>query len=199
MSQPPYVTPVPGGFALPRGLDLNTFLQTVVVGVSGMAGPLVRPEWQPEGPKQPDLPVNWIAMGVQALTPNASAYLSLQGPDDPHPGSVATQRHQTVEVTLSIYGPDCLENYGLLSDGFQLPQNRIALYQANMGFTELTMARRIPDLVNQRWIDRVVCSILFQREVQRVYPVLTFLSASGTIYIPDVDENYQLTFSVTPP
>lgn len=192
MSQPPYVNPLPGGSALPRGLDLNTFLQTVVVGLSGMSGTLVRPEWQPEPPKQPDLPVNWIAMGVQSGIPNASAYVSLD-----ENGKINTQRHQTIDVTLSIYGPDCIENYGLISDGFQLPQNRIALYQANMAFTELTPYRRIPDLVNGRWIDRVVCSILFQREVQRVYPILTFLSASGIIYIPDVSEDYQLTFSVT--
>lgn len=163
----------------PQGLTFRQFLQTVFVGVSGLPGDLVRPQWQPEPPQQPDLSVNWIAMGIAGVAPNASAYVGLNAYD----GNVTTDRHEDVEVKVSIYGPDNLETYGVLQDGFQLPQNRIALQQVNMGFTEMTQGVHIPDLVNQRWIDRIECSAFFRREILRVYPVLSFVSSSGTIIV----------------
>ena len=190
MSQPPYVLPLPQN--PPPHLSLKQFLQTVIVGVSGFPGPLVRPKWQPEPPQQPDLPQNWIAMGIASSRPDAQAYVGLNDTNQ-----VVTQRHETIELALSIYGPECEETYGLLRDGFQLPQNRIALFQANMGFVEITESRHIPDLVNQRWIDRVECSVFLRREVQRTYPILTFVSASGIIYVPDVAPGYDVEFEVT--
>lgn len=193
MSQPPYVTPLPTPSQFPSGLSLRQFLQTVFVGVSGLAGPFVRPRWQPEPPKQPDIATNWMSIGLQTSSPDASAYLDV----DPS-NRVNTLRYEDLLVQTSFYGPDDLENYGILRDGFQLPQNRISLYQANMAFVEITQALRTPDLVNQRWIDRVECTVRFRRQVQRTYPVLTFVSASGIIYVPDVSEGYEIDFQVTP-
>jgi hypothetical protein len=191
--QPPYVAPLPGT-GLPKGLSLDVFLQTVIVGISGLPGTLVRPKWQVEPPKNPPITTDWLAMGTSVAQPDASAYVGLNGS-----GQVTTQRHEVLEVPLSIYGPNMYDTYGLLRDGFQLPQNRIALFQANMAFTEITAGRRIPDLVNQRWVDRVECSVFLRREIQRTYPILTFTSASGTIYVPDVNESYELTFQAQAP
>lgn len=193
-SQLPYVNPLPGGSSLPTGLTLNQFLQTVMVGVSGLPGNLVRPSWQVEPPKQPSIETNWLALGVELQQPDAQAYVSVNNAD-----RVTTQRHQGIEIKLSIYGPRCQELYDEIADAFQIPQNRIALFQANMGFTEISAGRHIPDLVNQRWVDRVECSVFLRREIQRTYPVLTFVSASGTIYVPDVSPDYELNFTVSQP
>lgn len=190
MSMPPYVLPAPQG-TYPKGLSFRQFLQTIFVGVSGLPGTLVRPQWQPEPPQQPDINVNWMAMGIAEVAPNASAYVGLN-----QDGQVTTDRHEDVEVKLSIYGPDNLEIYGVLQDGFQLTQNRILLTQANMGFTEMSRALHIPDLVNQRWVDRIECSAFFRREVQRTYPVLSFVSSSGTIYVSDTTPQYSLDWLV---
>jgi hypothetical protein len=106
--------------------------------------------------------------------------------------STILQRMENLEVGCSIYGPNALETYGLINDGLQIPNNREALLAANMGFVEGSPARKIPDLVNERWVNRVQCSFFFRRQIQRVYPILTILSASGTIHTVIGNEEYLL-------
>jgi len=155
---------------LPRHLNLNQFIQTVLVGVSAFDGTLVRPNWQIAPPKNPDLPVNWIAFGIVDSAPDANGYL-----DADADGATIYQRHETLEVACSIYGPDAMETYGLIRDGFQIPNNREALSAANMGFVEVTKGMHVPDLINERFINRVVTSIFLRRQIQRTYPIVTIL------------------------
>lgn len=192
MSQPPYILPI-SPQPLPKGLTLQQFLQTVVVGLTGIDGKLVRPLWQPEPPQQPDITVDWLAFGIEAAAPDYSAYVSppVGG------GPIQTQRHEDLTLKFSIYGPHAFDTYGLIRDGLELPQNRFALFQANMGYTSISPAQRVPDLVNQRWVDRVECTVAIKREIQRTYPVLSFTSASGIIYVPDVSPEYQLPWEVS--
>lgn len=187
----PYVKPVSPQSQYPSGLTLTQFIQTVLVGISGVPGDLCRPKWQTEPPKQPDIFVTWMGFAIEVAAPDANSYLgSMSGTQ------LGSQRHENLEVSVSVYGPNALEIYGVLRDGFQIPQNRIALFNANMGFTEISPARTIPDLVNQRWVGRVESSIFLRREIQRTYGVPTILSASGIIYVPDVTPDYQLPWEV---
>lgn len=163
------------------------FIQTVMVGVSGLPGPLVRPKWQVKPPKNPEILTNWMAIGIDVATPDANGYLDAY-PD----GTVVTQRHELLEVSCSIYGPNAIDTMGLLRDGFQIPTNLEGLRSANMGFVEVTAARHIPDLVNESFIDRFVMSVFLRREIQRVYPILTLVSASGVIHTVIGDEEYLL-------
>lgn len=178
----------------PRNLTLTQFLQTVFVGLTGIDGTLVRPKWQPEPLKQPDLTVNWMAYGVTATTPDANAYLGVN--DD---GLSSTmQRHALLEVQCSFYGPQAQEYADLVRDGFQIPQNRSALKSANMGFVEVGPAQHIPDLVNERFINRVEMGVFLRRETIRTYPILTLLSADGIIYINNAgDDTTTLTWLTT--
>ena len=190
MRQPPYVGPV-SPESLPRGLSLTDFLQTVFVGISGLPGNLVRPKWQPEPPKQPDIFTDWMAFGINGTNPDFSAYVNSL-PD----GSMGLQRNEDLSIGLSIYGPKAVETYGMIADGFQIPENRIALFQANIGYTDISDGLQVPDLVNQRWVVRVECTVYLKREVRRTYPVLSFVSARGVIYVPDVSPDYQLNWEV---
>lgn len=174
---------------IPNNLSLTQFIQTVLVGVSGLSGPMVRPKWQPEPPKQPDINVDWMAMGISVASPDANSYV---GVDDT--GATGTQRHETLEITCDIYGPNGLEIGGLVRDGFQIPNNLSALRYANMGFVEVSPMRQIPDLINERFINRVAMSVFLRREIQRTYPILTILSASGTIHTVLGNEEYLLNF-----
>lgn len=137
--------------------------------------------------------MDWLGFGIESAAPDFSAYLV---PSEGG-GPIQTQRQESLTLSFSIYGPNAMDTYGLLRDGFQIPQNRIALFNANMGYTEITPGRHIPDLVNQRWIDRVQCNVVLTRKIQRIYPVLTFTSATGIIYVPDVTTDYQIDWAVT--
>lgn len=185
----PYLQPT-STLPIPGGLTLTQFIQTVFVGISALPGTLVRPKWQPEPPKQPDIYANWMAIGIDVASPDANAYV---WPNQA--GSTQSQRHETLEVGCAIYGPDALETYGLIRDGFQIPQNLEGLRSANMGFVEISPARKIPELINERFINRVQTSVFLRREIQRIYPVLTLISASGVIHTVIGDEDYLLDWT----
>lgn len=170
----------------PPNLTLTQFIQTLLVGLSNLPAPLVRPDWQVEPPKNPDLPVNWIAFGIVGNEPDANAYQSIDENE-----VVTLQRQETLEIQISVYGPEALDNISLVRDGLQIPQNSAALRRANMGYVNIEKAHHIPDLINERWVDRWVTKIFLHRYIQRIYPIVTFLSASGITYSNVAGANYQ--------
>lgn len=171
-----YILPI-GQPIIPRNLTFTQFIQTVIVGVSGLPGTSVRPKWQIAPPKQLDITQNWISFGIAAQKPDPHNYVGVN-----QDGSNFTQRNEVVDVTCSVYGPDAVDLQSLISDNLQLPQNCTALTIANMGLVETTSGIRMPEVVNERWMDRVDFSIVIRRLIQREYPIVTFAGANGTIY-----------------
>ncbi len=172
----------------PGGLTLNQFLQTVLVGISGLPASLVRPKWQIAPPASPDLAVNWLAFGVSFEDPDTFAYLGLD-----NAGTHQTLiRQENVTLQCAFYGPDCDNIARLVRNGFQLPQNNEALRAGNMGFVSSDRPMHVPDLVNERFIDRIEMGIFLRRQVQDTYPVLNILSASGEIHTVLGDDEYLL-------
>ncbi len=188
-----------GGYAkpestvqLPSSLSLTQFIQSVLVGISGIDGKLVRPMWQQKPPKQPDIDTDWIGFAIASDDPDFQGYLNTNGD-----GSTSYGRQSTLEVSCKIWGPKTLETYAILRDGFQIPQNNAQLVRANFGFIELTRAIRIPDLINELWFNKVETVLRLHFTTQRTYPILSFLSASGTVYTQTAEnKNYQVNFSV---
>lgn len=163
--------------SLPGELSLEDFIQTVIVGITGYPGPLVRPKWQQSPPKNPDIDVDWIAFGIQINSPDSNAYTSLD-----KDGNDLLLRMEKIQVQAAFYGPNAQENSSIFRDGFQIQQNLESLKLANMGFNSISDAVRGPDLLNQRWVDRWETTLVLVRTVQRVYPVLSFASARGSIH-----------------
>lgn len=175
----------------PDGLTLTQFIQSMLVGISGIDGKLVRPRWQVAPPTQPSLETNWIAFAVKIVGQDANAYVSLNSD-----GSSTLQRHEKLEIPCAFYGPDAIEIQGLVRDGFQIQQNLEAMRAANMGFAYCDDGQHIPDLVNERWVDRVEMSVFLRRQVQRVYPVLAIQSAKGSIKTILQNQLYTLGWQV---
>jgi len=174
---------------LPGNLSLEQFIQTVLVGVSGIQGELVRPRWQVAPPKQPDIATNWMAFGVRESDPQANSYVWLNEDD-----KNVSSRHETLDVMCAIYGPKAMDYAGLIRDGFQIQQNLEALRKANMGFVNVGKTFHIPDLVNERFINRIEMSVFLRRQVQRTYPILPILSVNGTIHTVLGNEEYLMEF-----
>lgn len=168
--QPSPLAPLPGGLAFKQ------FVQTVFVGVSGLPGDLVRPKWQIDPPKQPDIDIDWMAIGLVVNKADTNSYNGTL-PD----GTNQTQRMEELEIQCAFYGPESDSLAALVRDGFQVPQNLEALRAAKMGFVSTSQMMHVPDLVNERWVDKYEMSVFMRREILRIYPILTFVSASGFV------------------
>jgi hypothetical protein len=176
-------TSASGGYLLPQqqaspfgNLTFEQFLQTVLVGISGLPGDLVIPRWQTDEPTQPDIHVNWLSFALTEDDSDTNAYVGIDSN-----GNNQFMRMEALTLQTTFYGPQSLEYAKALRDGFQIKQNLEALGKANMGFVNTSRMTRVPDLVNERWVDRWEMSVYLRREILRVYPILTFLSGSGSL------------------
>lgn len=183
-------TSASGGYLLPSSSPppadaaMDDVLTALVSGITGLLPSLVRPRWQATPPKRPERTTDWCAVGVTRSTPDANAYTQ-HHPDGN--GYDETQRHETLEVTASFYGPGAYGNAGLLRDGLAVAQNREALFLAGFGFVESLPAVNAPDYLNETWISRVDQPIILRHQIGRTYPVQNLLSAVGEI-VSDVGE-----------
>lgn len=178
---------------LPGELTLNQFLHSILVGLTALHGTLVRPKWQVAPPKNPPgIETDWLAFGVDISRPDANSYV-WNDPADSSGETSESQRHELLDIGCSLYGPLALQYYGIIRDGFQIPQNTQALTEAKMAFVEILPARSLPDLVHDRFYNRVETSIILRREVNRTYSVPSIISSTGVIHAPlSGDEDYSL-------
>jgi hypothetical protein len=163
--------------SLPGSLTLQEFLQTVLVGISGLPGELVRPKWQIDPPKQPDIYIDWIAFGLSEDESDTFAYDSVNSS-----GANVFQRMDALTLNCSFYGPNGFSIAQSTRDGFQIGQNREALQSAKMDFVSTGKMTRAPDIVNERWVDRWEMAISLRAEILRSYSILNLVSMNGTLY-----------------
>jgi hypothetical protein len=155
---------------------LEDFLHNVIVGLTGLSGDKVRPRWQPEPPNQPDFGSDWVAFGLMSIEADVYGYQNLKVDV-----SYEFQRHESLEVLMSFYGSNPMKYLGLFRDGLLIDQNLDALRSVGIGQTATGVARPAPVLVKERWMKRWDLMWMFRRVVVRSYPILTLLSATGTL------------------
>ena len=192
-NEPGYLLPT-SSEQLPGDLSLEDFIQTVITGISGLPGQMVRPKWQLNPPKQPQILDNWIAFGISSITPDANAYNGQDADDNNE-----LKRNETIEVQLAFYGPNAMENISVFRDGLWIQQNLESMFKARMGFRGIGPANRIPDLINERWVDRYEVTLVLVREVVRTYPILSFASVRGVLHTVLDGENYTQDFETEEP
>lgn len=176
--------------ALPGGLNVVDFLQAVISGITGIGGDLVRPRWQIDPPKIPDISVDWCAFGITNQKGDANAYFQMEVSD------AYLSRHEELDIFCIFYGPNAHSNAGALRDGLQLSQNREKLYLAAMGFVDSSDITSAPEKINERWFNRADMTIKITRQIIRTYQVLSFLSANGEI-ITDTTPQIEVPWSVS--
>ena len=163
--------------------DLDLLFQGAIAGISGLAGNLVRPRWQPTIPVVPEANINWCALSVTVEESQDFPYIEHVGAGN---GSDTFIRHEDIELFCTFYGPNAQQKAALLRDGFYIPQNLEALNLAGIGFVEADSIRAAPELFNQQWVKRYDLTLRFRRKVQRTYPVLNILSATPEIISDDI-------------
>jgi hypothetical protein len=168
--------------------SFDTFIQKIIIGVVGLQPSLVWPRWQPEPAPQPDISVNWCAIGVADVEGDNDPYFEQQ--DD----VTTMKRHEVVEILCTFYGPNCIENASLLRDGLDVMQNREQLFLANMGLVEIGRIVNASELINERWYRRCDLSLIVRREVIRDYAIMKLLSAGGNI-VTDNDPQIDIAWS----
>jgi len=70
-----------GGYIVPGTPELDAYdatlediIQGALAGITGLAGNLVRPKWQPEPANQPDKSVDWCAFGLSLTDQDITHY-----------------------------------------------------------------------------------------------------------------------------
>lgn len=169
-------TSATGGYLTPttsvvndNALDL--IFQAAVVGITGLPGDMVRPRWQATPPVQPERDVNWCAVGVIDVVADANAAF-VDGDT-----SSQLQRHETMTVLASFYGPQSSGYRQRLRDGLAVKQNQDALKAQGIAFCYADGETIAPALVNNTWRRRHDIRLVFRRNARRSYEILSILSA----------------------
>ena len=174
---------------------IDTFLQNLVVGITGLPGNMIFPRWQVTPPNLPGITANWAAIGVQDMDADYCAYEAHNPvmppntfPPAPNPpvtppanGYDIQIRHEVMTILCSFYGPAARTNASLLRDGLQVAQNRETLQLAGMGLVSTGKITAVPSIVNTQWYYRADLPLVIRREIVRNYPILNILSAEVTI------------------
>ena len=178
-------TSATGGYLIPadapavnEDTELEDIFQAAISGMTGIAGQLVRPRWQPGNPKQPAANANWAAFSVTMQMPDNNPSIQHVGAED---GKDVYKRHIDVQLLVTLYGPDSGANASRLRDGLQIAQNSETLNASGVAFVEAGEIREMPELVNNQWIRRKDLVMRFRREIVRDYPILNIVEADPVI------------------
>ena len=175
-------TSATGGYVIdvlpgpPMGEAITGALQNMVANLASLPGSLVRPRWQPMPPTQPPADVTWASVGVTRTEADDYPYLVHDGATQlvgaVGPGVDRMQRHSTITVLCTFYGPAAENAAAAWRDALYVPQNWEPLRALSIKFRNIRDLARVPELVNQQWIDRIDVEIELRHQIDRVYPIL---------------------------
>lgn len=194
-------TSATGGYLQPSspppidGDALDQLLQEMVVGVTGLPPAMVRPRWQPTPPPQPAQNQDWASVGVTDKGTNGFPNIQHFSPGSPSPGYSVMYQRSWMTVVISFYGPNSDANAAILRDGLLISQNMETLAAQGIRITKPDDVKRVPELVNNLWVDRSDIIVMMTREVSRTYPIEDIVSAGGTV---TTDAGNQSTFAAPP-
>lgn len=174
------------------GQPLREFVQAFIVGVTGLAGDLVRWNVQAEPPNIPaaDTPA-WCGFDLAVIAANtfpAVRHLGDVGAGD-DAGVDELQNHEVIQVLASFYGLGAesdAEGYAArLRDGMAIEQNLAPLLAQGMMVTEVGSLQAVPTLLKERWLFRSDLPFAIGRQVDRRYAVRNVANLDGAVVASD--------------
>lgn len=190
-------TSATGGYLTPTtpppddDIDLDVIFQGAVAGITGLAGDMVRPRWQPTEPKIPVNGTNWCGVGVMVTNPDDFPYLEHFAS-----GKDTLKRHEEIEVMASFYGTNSARYAKILRDGLFIAQNIEQLKKKNINFVDAGDVRQFHELINNKWQKRNDITLKFRRQIVRDYDILNIEAAN--IHLIDDTGHVDETIQVTP-
>lgn len=194
-----------GGYIVDRaplpasGDAVTAAMQTMIAQLAQLPGNMVRPRWQPMPPTQPAVDQTWAAVGVIRTEADAFPYIAHDGattlPGETAPGVDRMQRHSTVTVLATFYGPNADDAAVSVRDALYVPQNMEPLAPLGLKLLEVHDLTRAPEIMNQQFVDRVDLRIDMRRQINRVYPIFDLNAARVRL----INEKFETDVSVDPP
>lgn len=176
-----------GGYLTPSNsvIDdaaLDAVFQSLIVGLTGMAGDLVRPRWQPTVPKMPETGVDWCAVGVKDDNSDANPSIDHQPDYNADLGRDELSRQETIRVLAGFYGPNAKGLCKIARDGLFISQNREALVAQGIIFVEAGNIIAVPVLRNEQWVRGYDIELVFRRTVTRDYDIYNIATSGIVVY-----------------
>jgi hypothetical protein len=91
------------------------------------------------------------------------------------------QRHATITVLMTFYGPQADTVAAQVRDGFYIPQNYEGLAAVGLKLRTIHDLQRVPELINQQYVDRADLRMEFRVQSDRVYPIRDLAGADVTL------------------
>jgi hypothetical protein len=157
---------------------LLDFLQSWIVGITGLPQTTVRPRWQPEPGNIPNESTNWVAFGIPRRESDVNA-AELHFPSNP--GYNEIRRHEILNILASFYGPNANGYAEIFREGIQVAQNREVLSLNAMGLVESGDVIALPELVKNKWYTRADLTFRIRRQIVRQYAVLNISEVDGSV------------------
>lgn len=176
-------TSATGGYLAPTSAELEDdpfldFFHDVIQGITGIAGDLIRPRWQPSPPTIPPRNANWIAFGITSRVPDQAGYEAHDGTGD---GQTTLVRYEDCEMMFSFYGPGAEGFLTRFREGLLIGQNRDVLAAAQVGIKRFGASVPVPQLIKEQWLYRSDLPITLRRQMRRVYPILNIIEGVGVV------------------
>lgn len=169
----------------PNDAQIVAMLQNMVSQMSGLPGHLVRPRWQSMPPTQPDASVTWASIGTvrqevddfPQIFHDGHAWLD---------GAIAAgasrmQRHSTLYVLLTVYGPLSVDIAQRMRDAMYMPQQMEMMAPLKVLVVEDMMIAP-SEWHNNQWVGRIDLTIQFRLQIDRTYPVLNLEGADLVLH-----------------
>ena len=184
-------TSATGGYLVPNLVPIATYdqalrqlVQGVIVGVTGLAADRVRQAWQPTPAPVLALEADWGAFAILSQRADFDPYTI----EDVAGTEQLFNRTEESDILCTFYGPNCMGYAARLRDGTAISQNNDVLYSVGAAVVAFGQITHVPELVNDRYVDRADIPMTLRRQVIRSYPVLSFVAVQGTIHSETLSE-----------